>query len=50
MHPTACAQQQEKPLQREAGAPQLESGPRSPQLEKALKAVKTSTAKNKYIF
>ena len=35
-HPRACAQKQEKPPQWEASTPQLESGPRSPQLEKSL--------------
>ena len=34
-HPGACIAQQEKPPQWEALAPQLESSPRSPQLEKA---------------
>ena len=33
--PRASAQQQEKPLQWEAHAPQLESSPHLPQLEKA---------------
>ena len=37
----ACAPQQEKPPQRQALASQLESSPRSPQLEKAHTATKT---------
>ena len=36
MHRIACAPQQEKPPQWEAHAPQLESSPCSPQLEKSL--------------
>ena len=35
VRPRAHALQQEKPLQREAHAPQLESSPRSPKLEKS---------------
>ena len=34
MSPGVHAPQQEKPLQREAGAPPLKGSPRSPQLEK----------------
>ena len=34
MSPGAHAPQQEKPVQWEAGAPQLKGSPRSPQLEK----------------
>ena len=39
--PGACTPQQEKPLQWEAHAPQLETHPHSPQLEKACAAAKT---------
>ena len=39
-HPRACALQQEKPLQWEAHAPQLESSPCSPQLETSLRSDK----------
>ena len=44
--PRACALQQEKPLQWEAGAPQLESSPCSLQLEKKT----ASTAKKQLIW
>ena len=40
----ACALQQEKPPQWEARAPQPESSPCSPQLEKAHTATKTQQA------
>ena len=39
--PRACALQQEKQPQWEAQAPQLESSPHSPQLDKARASVKT---------
>ena len=41
MCPRACVQQQEKPPQWEAGAPQWSVAPHSPQLEKAHAATKT---------
>ena len=47
MHPGACAQQQEKPLQWEAHGVQLDSSPHSTQLEKAQAAMTTRTTKNK---
>ena len=48
--PRVCALQQEKPLQWEALAPQLESSPHSPQVEKVrAQQWKPSTAKNKKI-
>ena len=47
----ACALQQETPPQRETHAPQLESSPSSPQLEKAREQQqRPSATKNKYIF
>ena len=46
--PRSCALQQEKPLQWEAWALQLESSPYSPQVEKAhMQQLRPSTAKNK---
>ena len=45
--PTACAPQQEKPSEWEACAPQLESRPCSPELERACEQQQTpSTVKN----
>jgi len=43
----ARAPQQEKPLQREAHAPQLEDGPYSGQLEKTPAATKTQDSQKK---
>ena len=43
----ARAPQQEKPLQREAHAPQLEDGPYSGQLEKTPAATKTQDNQKK---
>ena len=50
-HSRACALQQEMPPQRETHAPQLESSPSLPQLEKAQEQQqRPSATKNKYIF
>ena len=42
--PRACAPQQEKPLQREAPTPQLDSSPHSLQQEKAHRAFREHKA------
>ena len=50
VHPGACALRQEKPAQGEAHAPQLESCPRSLQLEKKpVQQQRPSTVENKSI-